>query len=616
MMSLEAQHLSASGPLAQFVWNTRYRNADPLAGPCDATVADTWRRVARAAAAIERDPADWATRFYDLLRGFRFLPGGRILAGAGTTRVATLFNCFVMGIIDDSAVGVFEALKEGAVTMQQGGGIGNDFSTIRPRGCRARSSGIVATGPVACMTLWDTMCATLPSSGPRRGAMMATLRCDHPDVEQFVAAKCEPGKLTNFNLSLQASDGFLGAVEKRESWPLLFPEQELAVTDPSPAKLVLRRWTGAPGPVPCRVLATIGARELWDCICASAHASAEPGMLFIDRINAENNLAYCEHLTATNPCAEEPLPPFGACNLGSINLTAFVADPFTAGARLDFGAVASVARAAVRFLDNIIDISRFPLLRQREQAHSTRRIGLGFTGLADALAMLSLPYDTDAARHLAAAATETLRNAAYEASSQLAAERGAFPLFDADQYLQRPVIRRLPAGLRDAIARTGLRNSHLLAIAPAGTISLLAGNVSSGIEPIVGLEATRYIAGPEGRAQRFRVGDFAYELWRSLNPSLRSVPAAFRIAEDIAPRDHLLMQAAVQPAIDGAISKTILLAERTTAADISRVYSMAHDLGLKGCTVFRRGSRRGVTEAEPPDYSARGAHCCDAGEPA
>ena len=464
--------------LSQFVWETRYRDRD--ACPPESDIAGTWNRVAQSVAAAEQDPALWYQQFLGILRDYHFLPGGRILAGAGTSREVTLFNCFVMGLIDDSVGGIFEALKEGALTMQQGGGVGYDFSTLRPRGSHALNSGMIASGPVSFMRVWDAMCATILSTGARRGAMMATLRCDHPDIEEFIDAKRAADCLQRFNLSVLITDAFMKAVKDDADWPLIFPEREAESSNRSGQ--IRRAWSGSSTPLRCRIYKIVRARKLWNRLCESAYDCAEPGVLFIDRINADNNLAYCESLSATNPCAEEPLPPYGACNLGSLNLTAFVKNAFASAAHFDYDAVRDTTRLAVRFLDDTIELSRFPLPQQRAQARRTRRVGLGITGLADALAMLGLRYDSESARTTAAELMRQIRDASYQSSVELAREKGPFPAYDAGAYLERPFIRRLPEELRDSIRRYGIRNSHLLAIAPAGTISLLAGNVSSGID--------------------------------------------------------------------------------------------------------------------------------------
>lgn len=603
-----------SESLSSFIWRTRYR--DPGASPPESTIADTWDRVARSVAAVERDPRHWQECFRTLLADFHFLPGGRILAGAGVARQVTLANCFVMGLIDDSITGIFEALKEGALTLQQGGGVGYDFSTLRPRGGRAHTTGMVASGPVSFLHVWDAMCATILSTGARRGAMMATLRCDHPDIEEFIAAKQSPGALSRFNLSVLVTDAFMMAVDRDAPWPLVFPsaaaEPAAGTGGSAPAERVERAWSGGAKPVVCEVWKVVRARDLWQLLCASAEETAEPGVLFIDRINDEDNLAYAEHLSATNPCAEEPLPPYGACNLGSLNLPTFVRDPFTPAARLDHDALREAARVAVRFLDNVIDISRFPLFRQRVEALATRRIGLGLTGLADALAMLGLRYDSLPTRNFAAAVMRTVRDAAYDMSVELAGERGPFERFDGAQYPERPFVRRLPQAIQAGIRHHGIRNSHLLALAPAGTISLLADNVSSGIEPIFRLEAERRVLDEGGAYRTFHVRDRAYSLWRTLHPDARWVPEAFLELSAISWREQLLMQAALQPLVDGSISKTIALPGGIAHGAVAGIFRTAHELRLKGCTVFRETARP-VIPADNLQRSAEQppAHCCD-----
>ena len=599
-------------PLSLRVWEIKYR-LHRGGRPAEARIEDTWQRVAAAIASVEgRDAAHWSGEFRRLLEGFRFLPGGRILAGAGTGRRVTLFNCFVMGLIDDSMDGIFDSLKEGALTMQQGGGIGYDFSTLRPRGTRARGSGTIASGPVSFMEIWDRMCATILSTGARRGAMMATLRCDHPDIEEFITAKHSAGRLQHFNLSVQVSDAFMEAVRADGPWELVFPQASL--DDAPPGETRSRRWTGSGGPVPCRVFRTLPARALWRTLMDTCYDSAEPGVLFVDRINALNNLHYREHITATNPCGEIPLPPYGACDLGSLNLTRFVLDPFTARARLDLEALATAATVAVRFLDDVIDASRFPLEAQAAQEHGSRRIGLGLTGLADTLVMLGLRYDTEAARALGARAMETICNAAYRASIELARSKGPFPFLDRDRYLQSRFLASRPADIRDGIARHGIRNSHLTAIAPTGTISLLADNVSSGLEPIFADRYRRAVRDEDDRVHEYLVEDHAIRLWRRLHPNGPALPPAWVDVRALAPRAHLDMQAALQAHVDNAISKTINVPADYPRQDFERIFDLAHELGLKGCTAYRPTPVRGaVLQAAPaavPDY-LQGPHCCN-----
>ena len=395
-------------PISQQIWDMKYRLRGANGAPVDRTIEETWARVAKALAAPEKEPAKHEGAFYEALSDFRFLPAGRIIAGAGTGRDVTLFNCFVMGTIPDDMGGIFQGLKEAALTMQQGGGIGYDFSTLRPRGAPVKGVGADASGPLSFMNVWDAMCRTIMSAGYRRGAMMATLRCDHPDIEAFIEAKKEPGVLRMFNLSVLVTDAFMDAVKHDRSWELTFGGTSYS---------------------------TLRARDLWEKIMRATYAYAEPGVIFIDRINQRNNLAYAETIAATNPCGEQPLPPYGACLLGSINLAKLVKDPFTDNARMDDAELARITATAVRMLDNAIDASRYPLAEQQHEAYAKRRIGLGLTGLADALILCGIRYDSDRGRALASQWMASISRNAYLASAQLAAEKGSFPLFDADKFL-------------------------------------------------------------------------------------------------------------------------------------------------------------------------------------
>jgi ribonucleoside-diphosphate reductase alpha chain len=591
--------------ISRHVWRTKYRYRTPAAGG-DRTIQDTWLRIARALAAVEpNDQELWAERFYGILEGFRFLPAGRIQVGAGTPHQVTLFNCFVMGVVEDSIESIFENLKEGAITLQQGGGVGYDFSTLRPRGTRAKGTGTIASGPVSFMHVWDAMCATMLSTGARRGAMMATLRCDHPDIEEFITAKQAPGRLRHFNLSVQVTDAFMGAVRNGADWPLVFPAGALEGQEP----IVARRWTGTEAAVPCRVVRTVPAAALWDRIMRATYEFAEPGVLLVDQINRMNNLAYCEHISATNPCGEEPLPPYGACNLGSVNLVAFVHDPFTEHARLDFDGIRATAEVATRLLDNVIDASRFPLPAQQHQAQGARRIGLGITGLADALVMLDLRYNDGAARELAADAMRTICLAAYRTSIALARNKGSFPFLDRQRYLEGHFIANLPEDIRDSIARDGIRNSHLTAIAPAGTISLLANNISSGLEPAFAWSYERRIMNQDGTTSTFELTDYAWRWWRELRGPSAPLPPAFLHAHEVPPRAHLAMQAALQPYVDSSISKTINVSEDYPFAAFKDIYRVAHEQGLKGCTTFRPNPITGAVLQGKAD-SRDAPHCC------
>ena len=597
--------------LARRIWAEKYRLTRPD-GSAEAGIEETWRRIARTLAAVEPgERAAWEARFYAALSGFRFLPGGRIQVGAGSGRAVTLFNCFVMGTIEDSLDGIFRALQEGALTMQQGGGVGYDFSTLRPAGTPARRSGTIASGPVSFMRIWDSVCATMISGGNRRGAMMATLRCDHPDILAFVEAKRDPRELRNFNLSVLVTDAFMATVDADADWPLVFPldgREAAATGDPS---LIKRVWSGATAARPCRVLRTLPARQLWQAIARAAYDCAEPGVLFVDRINRENNLGYRERIAATNPCGEVPLPPYGACDLGAINLTRFVLAPFTHEARLDLDRIRALTAVAVRLLDNVIDASGYPLPRQAAMARGTRRIGLGITGLADALIMLGLHYGQAPARALAAEAMRTICHAAYRASVGIAQEKGPFPHFERDAFLTAPFVRRLPEDIRSAIRAHGIRNSHLLSIAPTGTISLLANNVSSGIEPVFAFRHRRAMRpGDGGPAVCVDLEDDALAAWRAQGQDTDRLPPAFVEATALTPAEHLAMQAVLQSYVDNAISKTINIPEDLPFADFRSVLKQAYALGLKGCTLYRPNPVTGAVLTPEPPEPAAGVHCC------
>ena len=548
-----------AAPIAEQIWDMKYRMKDADGQAVDASVEDSWRRVARDLARVEADPAKWEDRFYAALEDFRFLPAGRILAGAGTGRAVTLFNCFVMGTIPDSMAGIFEMLKEAALTMQQGGGIGYDFSTIRPRGAAVKGVAADASGPLTFMDVWDAMCRTIMSAGSRRGAMMATMRCDHPDIEAFIEAKQDSARLRMFNLSVLVTDDFMEAVKVDGPWDLKFEG---------------------------RVYHTVQARDLWNRIMRATYDYAEPGVIFIDRINKANNLHYAETIAATNPCGEQPLPPYGACLLGSINLARLVENPFTDAAKLDRKALDELVRTAVRMMDNVVDASKFPLPQQAAEAEAKRRIGLGVTGLADALLMLGLRYGAPDAVEQTRDWMKAIARSAYLASVDLAKEKGAFPLFDADEYLKSGFMSRMDPDVREAIARHGIRNALLTSIAPTGTISLYAGNVSSGIEPVFAYAYTRKVLQKDGSRTEEEVVDYAVQMWRDLKGEA-ALPDYFVNAQTLAPKDHVAMQAAAQDWVDSSISKTINCPEDISFEDFKDVYLSAWDLGCKGCTTYR-----------------------------
>ena len=564
-----------AAPIAEQIWDMKYRFKEADGTPIDVTVEDSWRRIARDLAKVEDNPSDWEDRFYAALEDFKFLPAGRITAGAGTARSVTLFNCFVMGTIPDSMGGIFEMLKEAALTMQQGGGIGHDFSTIRPKGAGVKGVAADASGPLSFMDVWDAMCRTIMSAGSRRGAMMATMRCDHPDIEDFITAKSDAARLRMFNVSVLVTDPFMEAVKADGSWDLQFDGT---------------------------VYKTVQARDLWNAIMRATYDYAEPGVIFIDRINAANNLNYCETIAATNPCGEQPLPPYGACLLGSINLARLVADPFGEAAALDEDQLVELVGTAVRMMDNVVDASRFPLEAQAREAAAKRRIGLGVTGLADALLMVGLRYGSDEAARQTERWLHAIARAAYLGSVQLAREKGAFPLFDAEGYLASGTMQAMDADVRAEIAEHGIRNALLTSIAPTGTISLYAGNVSSGIEPVFAYAYTRKVLQKDGSRTEEEVVDYAVQMWRDKMGDA-PLPDHFVNAQTLAPIDHVRMQAAAQKWVDSSISKTINCPEDIGFDDFKDVYMAAWDQGCKGCTTYRpnavTGSVLSVAEEKP-----------------
>jgi len=577
--------------ISEEIWNMKYRLRDPdltdangkvIPGTIhDITVEDSWRRIASALAEAEAPEvrAEIEQRFYEALEDFKYLPAGRITAGAGTGRSVTLFNCFVMGTIPDSMDGIFDMLKEAALTMQQGGGIGYDFSTIRPKGTLVKGVGSDASGPLSFMDVWNSMCKTIMSAGSRRGAMMATMRCDHPDVEEFITAKRDSARLRHFNLSVLVTDPFMEAVKADGDWDLV--------------------WDG-------EVRKTVRARDLWDTIMQSTYDFAEPGVIFIDRINERNPLKYLENIAATNPCGEQPLPPYGACLLGSINLARLISNPFDDDAAMDEAMMERLVATAVRMMDNVVDVSNFALPQQKAEAKAKRRIGLGVTGLADALLMLKKTYGTEEAAEQTEAWMRKIQHAAYRASVALAQEKGAFPLFDAEKYLASPTIQDLDQDLQDDIRAFGIRNALLTSIAPTGTISLYAGNVSSGIEPVFAYAYTRKVLQKDGSKTEQEVVDYAVQLYREKFGLGKddALPDYFVSAMTLKPLDHVRMQAAAQKWVDSSISKTINCPVDISFEDFKEVYMEAYETGCKGCTTYRpndiTGSVLSVEEKKEP----------------
>jgi len=541
------------------IWDLKYRYR--YQGKIiDHTIEDTFARVAKAVACAEKKEiySHWQQQFYSILEDFKFLPGGRIFAGAGTKHTVTLLNCFVMHIEEDSLSAVFDALKEGALTLQQGGGIGYDFSILRPRGFLAEKTGIPSSGPISFMKIWDAMSAVLLSTGARRGAMMGVLRCDHPDIEEFIAAKSDPTQLRHFNVSVLVSDAFMQAVNQKKEWPLVFQH---------------------------KTFKKISAQELWQKIIRSAYDYAEPGVLFEDTINRMNNLWYHEHISATNPCGEIPLPAYGACDLGSVNLTQFIESPFSLSAKINWKNLENTVEIATRFQDNVIDISHYPLPSQREQALAARRMGLGFTGLADALVMLQIPYGSQESLMLTTKIMKLIAETTWLTSIELAKEKGIFPVFQ-KKYCEGKFITTLSDDIQKNVAKYGIRNSHHNAIAPAGTISMMANNISSGLEPIFSGQYSRVIRTLEGETQEFSVKDYALNEWQKQKKA-EPFPPAWMDVHSITPQAHIAIQAAVQPYVDNAISKTINIPTNFPFESLSEIYSQAFSSGLKGCTIFR-----------------------------
>ena len=619
-----AGHL-AEQPIVEDVWREKYRYRD------ERSYADTCARVI--GALCKNETREFTERALRAMRAREIVPAGRILAGAGTDKRVTLINCFTSPLIQDSmrtepalpGLGIMDALSVASFTQQMGGGIGMDFSTIRPRGALVKRTQSVSSGVLPFMDMWDAMCATIRSSGARRGAMMATLRCDHPDLEEFIAAKQQPGRLTNFNISILVTDAFMQAVEKDAGWHLVFDVPPAEGVPSAPRSADCGQFIHAASGTMGHVYKTLRARELWEKITAATYIHAEPGVVFIDRVNQQNNLVYCETIHCCNPCGEQMLPDNGDCNLGHTNLAVMVDRPFEPDAVFNFAKLERSAEIMVRLLDNVLDLTQWPTPEQAEEARLKRRIGLGFTGLASALQQLDIAYGSAEAVKFTREVARRQARAAYIASYEVAKERGSFPLYDADKFCASPFVQRLDQGapknfrVVDGIRQYGIRNGVLLSIAPTGTTSLAVGNVSSGIEPVFAHRYTRRVRGNDGEMDReYSIYDYGYLRYcarAGLDPdselTLGGLSAGFITADRLTVEQHLQMAAAAQEWVDSAVSKTINCPASMTIEEFRGVYARAYALGMKGCTTYRpdpRSGRGSVLEIADPIGEKTGQH--------
>ncbi len=546
--------------ISTIVWDMKYRLKSFDGKYVDKSIEDTWHRVASALASKEKDKQYWTDTFYSALTDFKLIPAGRISRGAGTSHNVTMINTFVMGMVPDNLTGILKNFSESALTLRQGGGIGCNFSQVRPKGAQIRGVESSTSGVIPFMEMWDQMCDAIMRGGVNRGAMMAMLQCDHPDIEEFIDAKRRAGRLSKFNLSVLITDAFMKAVEENKIWKLNFKG---------------------------KVYKTLPAKELWDKIMKVTYEYSEPGVIFIDRINKENKLHYCEEIIGTNSCGEQPLPEYGSCPLGSINLVRLINNPFTPEAYLDTKKLEELTIIGVRLLDNTLDHSKYPLKKQALEAQKKRRIGLGITGLADALIMCNIRYGSSESAEMLDKWLKIFQRASYIGSIELAKEKEAFPLYEEKQYLASPAIHKLDDDVQLLLKKYGIRNALLNSIPPTGTTSLYAGNISSGIEPVYSFEVNRKILLPDGSHRELEINDYAFELYKKLKTNTTSLPKYFVTTEELSPDEHVMMQSTAQKYIDASISKTINCPEDMSFTSFENVYFKAYKLGCKGCTTYR-----------------------------
>jgi len=577
--------------LTHDIWASKYRWLD------EAHPFDSMRRVVEGVYKYDSS-SEAKQEALEAMRQALWIPAGRIQAGAGTTNIVTLLNCFVCETIEDSMPDIMDALKDAALTMQQGGGIGMDFSTLRPAGAYLRRTGAIASGPLPFMDMWNAMCATIMSAGTRRGAMMGTMHCEHPDLPAFIKAKRQKGRLTNFNVSVLITDAFMAAVEDDEEWILGFnvPREdnqhlfacEREDGDNEGLWYAYERWS---------------ARELWQLIMENTYEYSEPGVIFIDRVNTQNSLNYIEEISCTNPCAEQPLPPNGCCNLGAVNLARMIINPYTPEASFNYDLLSLIVSVGVRFLDNVIDVAIYPLEAQKQEELAKRRIGLGVTGLANALEQLGLRYGSKEAVECVETIMWSISSEAFTSSALLAKERGVFPLYIAEKWGKgNTAVKNLPKEVQDIIANYGMRNGTVLTIAPTGTTSLYAGNVSSGLEPVFLREMNRKVLQADDTHKEYTAYDYGFLLYCEVNGFLpeETLPEPYMVTHaDITVEDHLRMQAACQRFIDTSVSKTINCPKNATLEDVKQVYMTAYASGLKGCTTYRPSKLRGSILSAP-----------------